>query len=312
MDNNIDTTPKDVFLYLLNILTFYISVIGFIILCVQYISALFPDPLSFYYSRVAGAVRIASSILFVAIPVYVLTSWLLGRDLRQNPKKREMGLRKWLTYFTLFVSAVTIIVTLIMVVNSFLSGELTIQFLLKILTVLLVAAAVFGYYIWDLRRKDQETSKKPKFLAWLLAMVVLGSIIAGFFIIGTPAEQRDRRFDERRTSDLQQLQWQIINYWQQKDELPQTLADLQDSVSGFVAPTDPETEASYEYNILGELSFELCAEFETSSKEFMESYRKTRDQSWEHEKGKICFKRTIDPDLYKSENRVLKAVPVRD
>jgi len=312
MNNNTNTTPKDVFLYLLNILTFYISVIGFIILYVQYISALFPDPLSFYYSRVAGAVRIASSILFVAVPVYILTSWLLGRDLKHNPQKREMGLRKWLTYFTLFVSAITIIVTLIMVVNSFLSGELTIQFLLKILTVLLVAAAVFGYYIWDLKRKDQETSKTPKLLAWVLAIMVLGSIIAGFFIIGTPAEQRDRRFDDRRVSDLQSLQWQIINYWQQKNELPQTLADLQDSISGFVPPTDPETEASYEYNILGELSFELCAEFETSSKEFVESYPKTRDQNWEHEKGRTCFKRTIDPELYKDKGKMLEPVPVRD
>ena len=43
-------TPKDVFLYLLNILTFYLSVVGFIMLYVQYVAALFPDPLNLHFA----------------------------------------------------------------------------------------------------------------------------------------------------------------------------------------------------------------------------------------------------------------------
>lgn len=287
-------------------------------LYIQYISALFPDPLNFYYTGMANGVRWATSILVIAIPVYILTSWLLGKDLREIPAKRELKLRKWLTYFTLFISAVTIIVDLIMFVFRFLNGDLTIQFFLKVFVVLLVAAAVFGYYIWDLRRKNTKT-KTTKILAWILSIVVLASVVAGFFIIGTPAEQRERRFDEERVGDLQVLQSQIINYWTQKEELPAELDDLQDSISGFVPPKDPATDLPYEYYIIGDLSFELCATFETSSKDFASGYKGGRyispyesfQQNWEHEAERTCFERTIDPDLYKKVDRLEQPIPVR-
>ena len=310
---NKHNTPKDVFLYLLNILTFYLSIIGFIMLYIQYISTLFPDPLNFYYSAIANTVRVSTSMFVVAVPVYILTAFLLAKDLKENPEKREGKLRKWLIYLTLFIASVTIIVNLIMLVYNFMSGELKTQFFLKILTVLLVALAVFGYYIWELRRKDAGISRVPKILAWALSSVVVLSIVAGFFIIGTPAEQRARRFDEQRVNDLQSLQNQIVNYWIQKQVLPVSLSDLQDSISGFLVPKDPASDASYEYKISSTLSFELCAEFKTSIKDSNSMISKrgyyaypaypyptdSFQQNWDHEAQRTCFTRTIDPELYK-------------
>lgn len=306
-------TPRDVFLHLLNILTFYLSIIGFIMLYIQYISVLFPDPLNFYYTAIANGVRVSTSMFVVAVPVFILTAWLLAKDLKSNPEKREGRLRKWLIYLTLFIASVTIIVNLIILVYNFMSGELKIQFFLKILTVLLVALAVFGYYIWELRRKDNGASRIPKIFAWSLAGIVILSIVAGFFIIGTPAEQRARRFDEQRVSDLQVLQNQVVNYWVQKQVLPLILNDLQDSISGFLVPKDPASDASYEYTIISSLSFELCAEFKTSSKDSSSMISKrgyyaypaypypadSFQQNWDHEAERTCFTRTIDPELYK-------------
>jgi len=307
----VKNTPKDVFLHLLNILTFYISVIGFITLYVQYINALFPDPLSFYYTRIANAVRLSTSILIIAVPIYLLTLWLLGKGLASHRARRELKLRKWLIYFTLFISAVTIIVDLIMFVYNFLSGELTIQFFLKILVVLLAAAAVFGYYIYDLRRKNMK-SKTPKILAWTLSFVILSSVIASFFIIGTPAVQRERRFDEQRVENLQTLQSQIINYWTQKEVLPQNLGALEDSISGFIVPKDPDSDSPYGYNVIDSLSFELCATFKTSSDDFGPTSKRARtispydsfQQNWSHQAERTCFTRIIDPELYKSRENI--------
>ncbi len=321
MSNNtiVKSTPRDVFLHLLNIFTFYLSVVSFITLCIQYISALFPDPLNFYYTSMANSVRLSTSMLVIAIPVYILTSWLIGKDLASNQERRELKFRKWLIYFTLFISAVTIIVDLIMFVFSFLSGELTIQFFFKVLVVLLVAGAVFGYYIWDLRRKKMK-SKTPKILAWILSFVVLVSIIAGFFIIGTPAEQRQRRFDEQRVTNLQTLQDRIINYWVQKEALPQNLNELEDSISGFVVPVDPESDLSYEYTVIDTLSFKLCATFKTSTEDFGSISQDSKyfypydssQQNWEHEAERTCFTRTIDPELYEDNGQLKEPIPVRD
>ena len=150
-------------------------------------------------------------------------------------------------------------------------------------------------------------SKTPKILAWTLSFVILASIIASFFIIGTPAVQRERRFDEQRVDDLQTLQSQIVNYWTQKEVLPQDIGELEDSISGFIVPKDPDSDSPYEYNVIDSLSFELCAIFKTSSDDFGSTSKGVRavlpydsfQQNWSHQAERTCFIRTIDPELHK-------------
>jgi amino acid transporter len=238
------------------------------------------------------------------VPAYLLSGWLLVKDLAAIPEKRELKMRRWLIYFTLFIAAITIVVDLIIFVYNFLNGDLTIQFFLKVLTVLMIAGAVFGYYLWELKRQNFK-SKIPKILAVAVAIVTLGSIIWGFFIVGTPASQRDRRFDERRINDLQILQDQIISYWSKKEILPENLQSLEDSIIGFNLPTDPKTGQSYEYRASGPLVFELCAVFSLTSEQAgladkgMATPYNPYQQNWEHQAGRQCWERNIDPAFYK-------------
>lgn len=307
--DNAKSTPKDVFLHLFNIVTFYLSVIGFIILYVQYVNVLFPDKLNYFFTNISDLVRIASSILFVAVPAFIFTAWLLAKDLVITPEKRELKLRKWLTYFTLFISAITIIVDLIIFVYNFLNGELSTRFVLKVVVVLLVAVSVFGYYMWELKRTELK-SKLPKILAIILAVFALGSIIIGFFIVGTPSDQRNRRFDEQKIGNLQMLQSEIVNYWIKKNFLPENLSMLEDDISGFIAPTDPDTKENYEYSVVDSLTFELCATFSKANQDYnknsrMEVYPMSAydsfQQNWNHDAGRVCWTRTIDPELYKDK-----------
>jgi hypothetical protein len=317
-ETKLRSTPKDVFLHLFNVVIFYISIVGLIRLYITYVSALFPDPLNYYFTSIANGVRWSTSILIIAVPVYLLTSWMIAKDFISQPKKRELSLRKWLVYLTLFISALTIIIDLIMLVNNFLSGELTIQFSLKVLAVLIVAGGVFWYYIWDLKRQNLK-SKTPRILAWIVSVIILISLAAGFFIIGTPAAQRDRKFDDQRINDLQTLQAEIVNYWSRKESLPETLTNLEDSISGYVVSMDPKSGLPYEYNIIDPLSFELCATFSRTSKNFDSRTVKpfspydSFQQNWEHEIGRTCFTRTIDPELYKDnqDKMMLESVPPR-
>ena len=45
---------------------------------------------------------------------------------------------------------------LITLVYNVLGGELTVRFVLKVITVAAIASTVFGYYLWDLRREERE------------------------------------------------------------------------------------------------------------------------------------------------------------
>ncbi len=303
------STPKSVFLHLLMIAMLYISVISGITLLFQYVNVAFPDQLTFRRSDIYNAVRWSSSVLLVAYPVFVYLSWLLSKEFSHHAELREVQIRRWLLYLTLFVTAVIMIVDLIMVIYRFYGGELTSSFGLKVVVVLLVAAVVFAYYRWELKRPDQHTNL-PRIAAWVAGAVALVSIVGGLFVFGTPAEQRKLRFDEQRVSDLQNIQYQVLTYWQQKDVLPQNLEALRNELIGFVPPTDPETEAAYEYNIKADLTFELCATFAAKGVTDDTTYGSSKamplrayediytTEVWEHPEGRFCFERTIDPDYF--------------
>jgi hypothetical protein len=307
MENNLNqkSSARDIFLHLLHTVMLIVSVIGLLTLLFGYFDVLFPDQLNFYLSDYLDQIRLATSVLVIVFPVYILISWILGRDYKKDPAKRGIRARRVFGYITLFAAAITVIVDLVTLIYRFYSGDYSVQFLMKILSVLIVAAVVFGYYLWDIRR-EYIRSTKPKLYAWISSAVILAVVIGGFFVVGSPATQRDRRFDETRINDLQTIQNQVISYWQSKNKLPATLGDLKNSISGFVAPTDPQTGASYEYIISGPLVFQLCADFKTDSKydsanppvAVPMSY--PYNGNWDHGVGRICFSRTIDPQLYKN------------
>ena len=145
-----------------------------------------------------------------------------------------------------------------------------------------------------------------KWFVWAVIVVVATSIVAGFFIVGSPATERMRKIDDQRVSDLQNIQWQIVNFWQKKERLPESLDELKDDVSGWSAPVDPETGKPYEYAINGELSFALCADFsleggaESGGDYYSIALPGGYIGGWEHPKGRHCFERTVDPELYPS------------
>jgi hypothetical protein len=81
------------------------------------------------------------------------------------------------------------------------------------------------------------------------------------------------------------------------------LTTLNNSITGFTVPTDPETKANYEYVVKSNLVFELCATFAAKSSEgqnmtYPMYYGSPFGQNWDHEVGRVCFERTIDPELY--------------
>lgn len=195
--------------------------------------------------------------------------------------------------FTLFLSTATVVVDIIILINSFLGGELTTRFLLKVIATLVIALLVFGYYMYDLR--SESTGKlKGKIFAGASAILVLASLVTAFLVIGSPNQERLRRFDEQRVMDLQNIQSRIVYYWQTKGFLPQNLASLEDSISGFTVPVQPETKEPYKYDITGTTEFSICANFDQDSQK--QSY--SSNESWNHGSGLYCFSRSIDPQIY--------------
>lgn len=302
------TSPKDVFLHLLAIASLYISAISLSTLLFQYVNYWFPDPLAPFMA--GDAIRWAIASLVIIFPVHVLVVRYMHRDFEAHPEKREFKLRKWLLYLTLFLASIALIIDLIALIFNFLSGELTMRFLMKVIAIAAVAGGVFWYYWWELKRQEVVVSSRAKTTLWTAVALILLSVVGGFFIVGSPFKQRLVRFDQERVRDLQTIQYQLLSYWQQKDAVPESLDLLRDEFSGFVPPTDPETNQSYEYRKTGNLTFELCATFSADSKDdpdsryMFESAPYPYDPSFQlfqHGTGKTCFNRTIDAERYRIE-----------
>lgn len=304
-------TPKDFFLYLGIAASLYVSAGSLLALLFAVINLKFPDTAldyGYYYGPTAlEALRFPLSALLVAFPVFLFLSWYVRKEIQRDLNKLQLWVRRWFVWFTLFVAGATLAGDVIALLNTFLGGELTTRFVLKMFAVLVVAGAVFAYYFYDLRRTSRGDTSVNKPLLIGAAIAVLASIVLGFLAIGSPATQRSLRFDNMRVMHLEQIQWELINYWQTKERLPAALAELQNDISGFRVPVDPETQTAYEYTMKSPREFELCATFELSTPENQVTWRDgssvtrpfpSMEGNWDHEAGRQCFSRTIDPDRY--------------
>ncbi len=296
--------PRDVVLHLFAMVTLYWAAISFITLCWQYINYFFPDALNSNYGF-SGSMRFALASLFIVFPLFLLASWILQKIYAKELAVRESKTRKWLIYLTLFVTALVIIGDLVFTVNTFLNGEIKARFILKALSILVVAAVIFWYYLDDVRRT--APAKSAKYVAIIITLIILALVVGAFFIVGSPMTARSLQFDQQRISDLQSIQYQVVNYWQRKGALPATLADLNDSISGYAAPQDPQTNAPYQYSLkdASNLTFQLCATFDLTSNAINPKtapvpamYPGSISENWTHTAGPVCFDRTIDPQIY--------------
>ena len=295
-------TPKDFFLWGAAIIALYVSAISLLTLLFEYIDVVFVDSLR--GAQFSGAIRFAMASLIIIFPLYIYLTRILNQDIRENPEKKGMGVRKWLIFLTLFVAGITIVIDLIVLITTFLGGEaLTSSFLLKVLSVLVVIGGAFFYYLYDLKGKWEMEPKLSKYIGWFVSSVVLISVVGGFFIIGSPQTQRQIRLDQEKVNDLSSIQWQITNFYQQKERLPKDITELEDPLIGFLLPTDPESKEAYGYKIIENLTFELCAEFnkesdDTETSFIREPFGFAIDSNWTHDEGVVCFERTVDPDKF--------------
>lgn len=148
-------SAREAFVYLVLFVCLYISAGSFGTLVFNFIGRWVPDALEPYDSSLTG-VRMAVSSLIIAFPIYLWLSSMTLKMTRRDPEKKNSKIRKWLTYVTLFVAAGFIIGDLITLLFNLLGGELTVRFALKVITVLVIAGLIFGYYLWDLRKEEKE------------------------------------------------------------------------------------------------------------------------------------------------------------
>jgi hypothetical protein len=128
--------------------------------------------------------------------------------------------------------------------------------------------------------------------------VTLITIVTGFMIIGSPAFRQKLVRDNQRVIDLQQISYLVQNTYNQTEVkiLPASLSTI--PLLGYdpKLPQDPLTKMPYEYKVLGEKQYELCADFETAGEQGKAEYARPYPVApemglvdWNHPAGKYCY-----------------------
>ena len=147
---------QEAFLYLVSFIALYTTAFFFGSLIFGFIEQAFPDALSYGRGPSRSSLSTPLAAVIVAFPLYLFFMWRISKSVAESPDRRQSPVRKWLTYLTLVVGAGILIGDVIALLASFLQGELSIRFALKGLTILAVTGSIFGYYLWDLRRGEEE------------------------------------------------------------------------------------------------------------------------------------------------------------
>jgi Domain of unknown function (DUF5671) len=239
-----------------------------------------------YTHHLRSGMRWSVASLIVAFPVFVFMTRFVGREIARDPGKRRSKIRRWLTYVTLFFAACVLIGDVTTLVYNALGGELTIRFVLKVVTVALIAGGIFGYYLQDLRADEVDRPpsgvRARRLITAAAPLAVVSAVVSGVVAFGLPGEQRKARLDQRRDEHLQMISRAVDSYWSNHRQLPQSLAELAREPGVGPIPTDPETGKTYEYSASGGETYRLCAVFDRHSDETASGY-------WWHGAGRHCF-----------------------
>ena len=97
------------------------------------------------------------------------------------------------------------------------------------------------------------------------AMAVVAAVAFGLALLGSPAQERERRIDARRVADLHGIAAASNLYWSRHSRLPASLDDLTAAPGLRVNTRDPVSSETYEYQALDSMRYEVCATFDGES-----------------------------------------------
>jgi len=292
---------RDAFLHLLSFVTFHTAAISVVLLLFSLVDRALPDVALDQGGQTRqwnSTLRWLIAQIVIGCPLFLLLWRHLLGEIRQRPEKAASPVLRWLTYLTLFVAAATLMGTAVTLLYYFLEGELTARFILKVLILTVIAGLSLLYFLRCLRSSDGLSSGEAVGVQWhrrfgcLAVGLVVSSLIWGLVAVGSPFAERVRKLDQRRLADLQNIvqEMERVVLERRRNEgpkltrpLPSNLEELVESAEYLrLEIRDPATGSPYEYEVLGEGRFRLCATFQFDRDERTEVM-------WNHPAGRSCF-----------------------
>jgi hypothetical protein len=294
-----NNAPKFAFFYMLSLVALIFLAVSVGMIIFEIINKKIIDVLQSNNGFSLEALKFAISALVISAPIFYLTSRQIYKSLFAGILDKNSGVRRWLTYFILFIAAIVMLGWLIAVINNFLNGDLTWKFVFKSLTSVGISAAIFFFYFFDIRQKEiagqKEKLVKIYFYASLSVVVIV--FAASLFFIPSPQQTRSIKIDEAILGNFTSIDNAIQTFYQSDGRLPKDLNELKKNFNYITSDNlkDPVTAKDFDYNIVDKKDYQLCATFQTANKNGTDrSYPNNLyvDQ-WPHDAGYQCLTQNI-------------------
>ena len=288
----ISLSAREAFQHLVMFATLYLLTIDVGVVLFVLIDRRFRDALSVGRDTDISTLRWSISGAITALPIFLAMTQFIDRSLAAEPEKRHLGVRRWLTYLTMFVAALVLIGDFSTVISAFLSGGLTGNFVLKALVVFAIAGVVLGHYLGGLRRDEVDAETVRQRASVLGRLGVLASalaIVAGLWTAGTPQNARRSVLDARRVEDLMALAAAIDTHYRSNARLPASL-DLIEWTNAS-STQDPGTRQPYSYVVDDSLHYRIGTRFDSSDS--LDAREQPIPKYWRHRSGVVMFTRSV-------------------
>jgi hypothetical protein len=150
---------REAFYHLSSFTCLYVATVSLVVMLFSLIDVAFPDPVdsSYWNEWKFSTIRSSLSSLIVFFPLYLVFSWLIRAETKNGTIKSGGGVERWLTYLTLFVIVMTVLIDASTLIFTLLEGDLTARVLIKAFVLLVVVGGVFAYlwmetYRWSVKK----------------------------------------------------------------------------------------------------------------------------------------------------------------
>lgn len=286
------------FMYMVSFFSLMLFSTGVGTIIFQIINKNISDNLRYDYAGYFAktAVKYGIATILIAMPIYFVLMYFINKKIFQGEINIHSKVRKWLTYIILFIASAIIIGDLIALVFYMLDGDLTTRFILKVVTVIVIAGFIFGYYLWDMKKENAVgvAYMANKIFALVAIVISIIVLLSSFFVIDSPKAARDKKIDSQTLSALSSLSANITIYYDTNNELPADLNELE--ISSYEKRNLDSLEEPVTYKKIDANNYELCANFKRKTEEESNvgyGYGYTYENEWDHTAGNYCFSKEV-------------------
>lgn len=154
-------SPRLVFLNIFYFLVLYLSIYNVVAILFTFLDHYLPDGLgrmrgAFYSTASLGEdIRWYLATIVCCVPLVWWSSRIIANAIRET-KQRIPRIRLKLIYLTMFIGACVMLSNAICFIYYFLSGELGLRFLIKVVILTILTLGIFAYYRVEIKQTESK------------------------------------------------------------------------------------------------------------------------------------------------------------